>query len=69
MRAKETRVETAWLIERRSVPLFYAQDGKSLRWVVATDPDAWRFADRVSAENVITSHGLTDVIVTEHEWG
>jgi hypothetical protein len=60
-------VETAWLIERTGIPLCYAKDG-CLQWVTFTDPNAWRFDDKASAQNVIAARGLKDVFASEHGW-
>lgn len=59
----------AWLIEAATLSLCYAKDGSCRRWVVFTDPDAWRFDDKVSAENVIAKRGLIGVVATGHTWG
>ena len=59
---------TAWLIERKDARLCYAQDGSScLGWVTFTDPAAWRFDDRTSAEAIITERGL-HALAVEHQW-
>lgn len=59
---------TAWLIELNDVQLCYSLPHWSHRWVVFTDPVAWRFPDEASAERIIEEHKLTDVSAVEHGW-
>jgi hypothetical protein len=60
---------TAWLIERTDVQLCYSRGWTSTgHWCVFTNEDAWRFASKSDAEDVIRADGLTGVVATEHEW-
>ena len=59
----------AWLIERRGINLCYSQDASSCRsWVTFSDPAAWRFEDKASAERIIAERSLPDVDAVEHKW-
>jgi hypothetical protein len=59
----------AWLIEKDDVRLCFSRDGATcLRWVTFTDPAAWRFENKDSAECVILERGLTHVRAVEHSW-
>jgi len=59
---------TAWLIERTDTQLCYSDGSTTFRWVTFTDPTAWRFDDKASAERVIEEHRLSNAIATEHAW-
>ncbi len=61
--------ESSWLIERSGTQLCYSQDASSCQaWVTFTDPAAWRFNDRDSAERIIAERGLSGAVATEHRW-
>ena len=61
---------TAWLIERTDVRLCYSQDPAQpcAKWVTFTDPAAWRFDDKKSAERVIRERSLLYCHAVSHGW-